>query len=85
VGFYIRKAFNFGPIRLNLSKSGLGVSVGVKGARISTGPNGPSVHAGRYGLYYRERLGRSTRVGRFVLIVLGLSVLAWAVHSLGFR
>jgi len=49
--FYIRKAFNFGPIRLNLSKSGLGVSLGVKGARISTGPAGTEVHAGRHGLY----------------------------------
>ncbi len=56
MGFYLRKAFNFGPLRLNLSKSGLGVSFGVKGARISTGPRGAYVHMGRYGLYYRQRI-----------------------------
>jgi hypothetical protein len=57
MGFYIRKAFNFGPLRMNLSKSGIGVSLGVKGARISTGPKGTYVHMGRYGLYYRQRIG----------------------------
>lgn len=56
MAFYIRKAFRLGPVRLNLSKSGLGVSVGVKGARISTGPAGTQFHAGRHGLYYRKRL-----------------------------
>jgi hypothetical protein len=29
MGFYIRKSLGFGPFRLNLSKSGIGVSVGV--------------------------------------------------------
>lgn len=32
-GFRFRKSVNFGPFRLNLSKSGVGYSVGVKGAR----------------------------------------------------
>src|SRR6266849_4502258 len=40
MGFYLRKAFGFGPFRLNLSRSGLGVSFGVKGARIGVGPRG---------------------------------------------
>jgi len=62
VGFYIRKSFKSGPLRLNLSKSGLGVSAGVKGARIGTGPRGSYVHAGRGGLYYRQNLG--TKSGR---------------------
>ena len=57
MGFYIRKAISFGPLRFNLSKSGIGVSVGVKGARIGTGPGGAYVHMGRHGLYYRQRLG----------------------------
>jgi hypothetical protein len=56
MGFYIRKAIGFGPVRFNLSKSGLGVSVGVKGARIGTGPSGAYIHMGRHGLYYRQRL-----------------------------
>src|SRR5258708_34831833 len=56
LGFYIRKGFNFGPLRLNLSRSGLGASVGVKGARIGMGPRGTYVHLGRGGLYYRQTL-----------------------------
>lgn len=56
--FYIRKSFRIGPLRLNLSKSGVGASVGVKGARISAGPRGTYVHMGRHGLYYRQRIGR---------------------------
>ena len=59
MGFYIRKAFRFGPFRLNLSKSGVGASVGVKGLRVSTGPHGTELHAGRGGVYYREKLGPS--------------------------
>src|SRR5215831_5796688 len=56
MGFYIRKGFNFGPLRLNLSRSGLGTSVGVKGFRIGLGPRGAYLHAGRGGLYYRQSL-----------------------------
>ena len=56
MGFYFRKSVSFGPVRFNFSKSGIGVSVGVKGARISTGPRGTYVHAGRHGFYYRQRL-----------------------------
>ncbi len=59
MGFYIRKAFSFGPVRLNLSKSGLGVSFGVTGLRVGAGPKGPYVHGGRHGLYYRKYLGGS--------------------------
>src|SRR5437879_3676607 len=58
MGFYIRKGFNFGPLRLNLSRSGLGLSAGVKGFRIGLGPRGAYLHAGRGGLYYRQSLGR---------------------------
>jgi hypothetical protein len=53
---YLRKAFTFGPFRLNLSKSGLGLSFGVTGLRIGTGPKGPYIHAGRGGLYFRKSL-----------------------------
>jgi Protein of unknown function (DUF4236) len=56
MGFYIRKSFSAGPIRLNLSRSGLGASFGVKGARIGVGPRGTYVHMGRGGLYYRQTL-----------------------------
>jgi hypothetical protein len=54
--FYIRKSLKVGPIRFNLSKSGVGVSAGVKGARIGTGPRGNYIHLGAHGLYYRSTL-----------------------------
>jgi uncharacterized protein DUF4236 len=57
VGFYIRKSISAGPFRFNLSKSGVGLSVGVRGLRIGTGPRGHYVHAGVGGLYYRSSLG----------------------------
>lgn len=56
MGFYIRKAIRVGPFRFNLSKSGVGVSAGVKGLRFGTGPRGNYVHMGRGGLYYRKTL-----------------------------
>lgn len=55
MGFYIRKGFNFGPLRLNVSKSGLGFSFGIKGLRIGSGPSGNYIHAGRKGLYYKAK------------------------------
>ena len=61
MGFYFRKGLNFGPLRLNLSRSGLGASFGVKGARIGVGPKGSYVHMGRGGLYYRQTLTPSHR------------------------
>jgi hypothetical protein len=66
VPFYIRQSVSAGPFRFNLSKSGVGVSVGVKGLRVGTGPRGHYVHAGRGGLYYRASLGgtRHTSVPR---------------------
>jgi hypothetical protein len=60
MGFYIRKGINLGPLRLNLSRSGLGMSVGVKGARVGLGPRGSYVHLGRGGLYYRQSLGHAS-------------------------
>jgi len=57
--FFLRKAFKIGPFRINLSKSGIGVSGGVTGARIGIRPDGRTYsHAGRYGLYHRQELGR---------------------------
>jgi hypothetical protein len=56
MGFYIKKGIGMGPFRLNISKSGLGVSAGVKGFRISTGPRGTQLNAGRGGLYFRKSL-----------------------------
>jgi uncharacterized protein DUF4236 len=56
VPFYLRKSFSLGPLRINLSKSGLGASAGVTGLRVGAGPKGKYLHAGRGGLYYRKSL-----------------------------
>lgn len=57
--FYFRKSISAGPFRFNLSKSGVGLSVGVRGLRIGTGPRGHYIHAGAYGFYYRASLGHA--------------------------
>lgn len=56
MGWFIRKSLAFGPLRVNLSKSGLGTSVGIRGFRVGTGPRGRYLNAGRGGLYYRKSL-----------------------------
>ncbi|MBR9803321.1 DUF4236 domain-containing protein [bacterium] len=56
MAFYIRKSVRVGPIRFNLSKSGIGVSTGIPGLRVGTGPRGNYIHMGRGGLYYRQTL-----------------------------
>ena len=61
MSFYIRKSLKVGPLRFNLSKSGIGVSAGITGFRIGTGPRGNYVHMGRNGLYYRKTLPSSTK------------------------
>ena len=57
MGWYLRKAFTFGPLRINLSKSGLGASFGVRGARLGVDAKGrPYAAGGRGGLYFWKRL-----------------------------
>ena len=40
MAFYYRKSVNLGPFRVNLSKSGLGYSVGGRGFRVGTTARG---------------------------------------------
>ena len=63
MGFYIRKGFSAGPVRFNLSKSGIGTSFGVRGARVSMGPRGAFLNAGAGGLYFRQSLNGPTFSG----------------------
>lgn len=67
MSFYLRKHFKVGPVRLNLSKGGLGVSGGVTGARIGLSPRGAYVHGGRHGLYYRK-YAKEGRGGRGAVV-----------------
>jgi hypothetical protein len=64
MGFYFRKAFRAGPIRFNLSKSGIGVSTGIKGLRVGTGPRGAYISGGAKGIYFRESLTAKKSEGR---------------------
>ncbi len=62
MGLYFRKSVNLGGgLRLNFSKSGIGLSGGVRGARISTGPRGTYMNLSipGTGIGYRTRLGGS--------------------------
>ena len=40
MGLRFRKSINIGPLRINLSKSGVGFSLGVKGFRVSRSAKG---------------------------------------------
>jgi hypothetical protein len=57
MGLYLRKGIRVGPLRFNLSKSGVGVSAGIRGLRVGSGPRGNYVQMGRQGVYYRATLG----------------------------
>lgn len=57
MGLYLRKSIKVGPLRFNLSAAGIGVSGGVRGFRVGSGPRGNYVHMGAHGLYYRSVLG----------------------------
>lgn len=65
MGMSFRKSISAGPLRFNLSTSGIGVSAGVRGLRVGSGPRGGYVSAGRGGVYYRKSLGspRWTQAG----------------------
>jgi hypothetical protein len=65
MGFYFRKSVKLGPFRLNFSKSGVGMSLGVKGMRIGKGPQGNYIHmTGPMGIQYRQSLNGGKKQSR---------------------
>ena len=60
MGFYFRKSLRLGPLRFNLSKSGVGTSTGIKGARVGAGPRGAYVAGGTGGIYFRENISKKS-------------------------
>lgn len=59
MGLRFRKSINLGPLRINLSKSGVGFSVGVKGFRVgrsAKGKNTATVSLPGTGLSYVQDL-----------------------------
>jgi hypothetical protein len=63
MGWYLRKAFPLGKfLRLNLSRRGVGASLGIPGLRIGVDASGrPYVSGGRHGVYFRKRLPTGTQ------------------------
>lgn len=61
MSIFFRKSKKIGPFQINLSKSGIGVSAGVKGARVSIGPTGTFVHVGMNGVQYRKKINSSKK------------------------
>ena len=56
MGLYLRKSLRVGPLRVNCSTHGVGLSAGVRGARFGIDAGGhPYTHLGRGGIYYRKR------------------------------
>jgi Protein of unknown function (DUF4236) len=57
MGWGFRRSINFGPLRINLSKSGMGYSVGTRGLRVGKDVNGrtySSVSIPATGIYRRD-------------------------------
>lgn len=88
MGLYLRKSFRAGPIRFNVSGRGIGVSGGVKGARVGVGPRGAYVSGGRGGLYYRKYMtsatsrrasGNRTDSSAPILVIVGATLLGLAL------
>ena len=67
MGWNFRKSVNLGGgMRLNFSKSGVGISGGVKGFRVSHGPRGNRVTASipGTGIYYTKNFSSGNGRGR---------------------
>lgn len=57
MGLTFSKSVRIGAVRFNFSGSGIGISVGVPGLRIGTGPRGAHISGGIGGFRYRRSLG----------------------------
>ena len=63
MGFSFRRSSSFGPFRVNFSNSGIGASVGVKGARVTLTPKGRTyITVGAGGFSYRQTLNAGHRL-----------------------
>jgi hypothetical protein len=88
MGFIYRKSLKAGPFRINLSKSGVGLSAGVPGFRVtqsSTGRRYTTFNVPGSGMSYRTPSSKPTAQGCMVPIVafFGLAACgAWlATHA----
>ncbi|TGL35587.1 DUF4236 domain-containing protein [Leptospira perdikensis] len=64
MGISYRKSMKAGPFRINFSKSGVGLSTGIKGLRVGVNAKGKAyVGGGVAGFQYRQNLGSSVKGG----------------------
>lgn len=91
MGFYLKKTIKCGPLRFNLSNSGIGVSAGVKGLRAGVDGKGRTYIGGGKGiLRYRKQLGTLKNrentgdggIWKIVSIVLFLALILTAAYFL---
>ena len=61
MGLTYSKSVRFGAVRFNFSGSGIGMSVGIPGLRIGTGPRGAYISGGMGGFRYRQSLSSTPR------------------------
>jgi len=62
MGWNLRRSVNFGPLRVNFSKSGVGYSVGTRGLRVGRDAEGrrySSISIPRTGIYRRDYLSNA--------------------------
>ncbi len=83
MGWNWRKRFNFGPFRINLSRRGIGYSVGVPGFRVgqdAKGQNYTQTSVPGTGIYKRDYSGTQSRTRNWnwawLLVVLLVLLLA---------
>lgn len=73
MGWNWRKAFDFGPLRVNLSKKGVGYSLGVRGFRIGRDAKGQDCSQTSIpgtGIYKRRYSGQSSGINNWSLAAL---------------
>jgi hypothetical protein len=85
MGWRFRRSKSLGPLRVTVSKSGVGVSLGVKGARVGIGADGrerATLSVPGTGISYQTTGGSARRTSRGLGLVLGVVALL-AIASCG--
>ncbi|HEV2175512.1 MAG TPA: DUF4236 domain-containing protein [Nitrospira sp.] len=85
MGWNWRKSINVGPLRINLTKRGIGYSAGVRGFRMgrnAKGQNYNQISIPGTGIYKRTTSGQGHKGGRTVAMVLLISLLIVLVRLL---
>jgi hypothetical protein len=82
MGWNWRRVLNFGPVRVNFSKNGIGYSIGAKGVRIGRNvkrENYTQLTVPKTGIYYRTILskasGSPTKIGIVAVVAIFIALL----------